>query len=70
MEIVLYVPDEHEAGVYAQAFGVWHTVHDLALDFGVLLPEEQSDPDDPASPPFTPARLVARVRIPASVAST
>ena len=54
--IGFYLPDEHEAGVYANAFTVWHTVSELTIDFAAT---QQAVDDD-----LVPARIVGRVRIP------
>jgi hypothetical protein len=52
LEIV--VPDELQAGVYAQSAVLWHTQHDFTLDFLVYQD-------------LTLLRLVGRVRIPTTL---
>jgi hypothetical protein len=65
-EIQFVIPPEHEAGVYANTFAVWHTAYDFTIDFAASQLPEQSDLSDPESPYVVPCRVVSRVRIPAS----
>jgi len=59
------VPDEIEAGVYANVLNVWHSPHEFTLDFGVL---QRAEPDlDDPDVVVVPWRLVARVRIATTV---
>jgi hypothetical protein len=64
----LQLPPELEAGVYANFLGVWHTAHEFTLDFAQLQPAQLGDPADPTAPVTLPARVVARVKIPVTVA--
>jgi hypothetical protein len=61
------VPPEQEAGAYANFLGVWHTAHEFTLDFAATQAPQVAEPDDPASPVVVPCRVVARVKIPATV---
>jgi hypothetical protein len=59
--IRVVVPPGLESGVYANLLNPWHTVHELTLDFAVLhRPLSEADEQS--------AQLVARVRIPATIA--
>lgn len=49
------VPDELQAGRYANMLGVWHTAHDFTLDFSVTVPI--------TTPGTMPCEVVARVKI-------
>ena len=53
------LPPEHEAGVYANAFSIWHTMSDFTLDFAAR--QSRRDAEEPAL-------IVARVRIPTTMA--
>jgi hypothetical protein len=66
--VTTYIPAELEGGTYAQTAVVWHTPYDFTLDFAALQTPEPSEPDDGEPEPVRPARVVARVRIPASFA--
>jgi len=59
------VPDDQEAGVYANALTVWSTAHEFTLDFGVTLPPYTDD----QGLVIVPARVVARVKVPPTVMS-
>ena len=52
-DVDFYVPDEHEAGVYANDVVAWHTRHELTIDFAVASEATAT----------APPRVVARVRI-------
>lgn len=63
LPLLLLVPDELEAGIYASGVNIWWTPTDMVFDFGVVLPTVQVDTDE--GPGLqTRARVVARVRIP------
>jgi hypothetical protein len=66
--LVFSVPPEQEAGAYANAFTIWHTPYDFTIDFAATQYPEPSDPDDAESRPVADARVVARVRIPPTLA--
>ncbi len=57
------VPDDQEAGVYANILGVWHTAYEFTFDFAVTLPPE----NDESGNLTVPARVVSRVKLPPSV---
>jgi hypothetical protein len=61
-QIQIQVPDDLQAGVYANMALVWHTPFDFTLDFAALQPTVP----DAAGEPVTPARVVARVKFPPS----
>lgn len=62
----IQIPDDLREGHYANFLSVWHTQHDFTLDFAVTEPPVAGDED---SGEFTiPCRVVARVRLPATVA--
>ena len=56
------LPPEHEAGVYANTFGVWHTAYDFTIDFAASQLPKRADPADPY---VVSCRVVSRVRLPA-----
>ena len=64
----IQLPPELEAGAYANFLGVWHTAHEFTLDFAQIQPAQMPDPNDPTAPVTLPARVVARVKIPPTVA--
>ncbi len=55
------VPDELEAGMYANVLAVWHTRHEFTLDFCTALPRDPDEPDVARS------RLVGRVKLPVTI---
>ncbi|MEX2423409.1 MAG: DUF3467 domain-containing protein [Acidimicrobiia bacterium] len=57
-------PDDQEAGAYSNVLAIWHTPHEFTLDFAVTLPPMQ----DAQGNVTVPARIVARVKIPPTVA--
>ena len=61
------VPQELEAGAYANFLTVWHTPYEFTLDFGVLQLPQAQDAEDPESPVTVPARVVSRLKIPPSL---
>lgn len=67
-EFAIQVPPELEGGAYANFLAVWHTAYEFTLDFAATQPVELGDPDDPGSPVRVPCRVVARVKIPVTVA--
>jgi hypothetical protein len=58
------MPDELQAGAYANLLNVWHTPYEFTLDFSVIQPAQ---PPEEGEAPDVPARVVARVRIPPSI---
>jgi Protein of unknown function (DUF3467) len=66
-EFQMVVPPDQEGGAYANFLGVWHTAYEFTLDFATTQPAQVADPDDPESPVTVPCRVVARVKIPATV---
>ena len=65
-EFQIQVPNDLEAGVYANFLSVWHTAYEFTLDFGVTQPP-QVDADDPDGPVRVECRVVSRVKIPVTV---
>jgi hypothetical protein len=65
-EFQIQVPNELEAGVYANFLSVWHTAYEFTLDFGVTQPP-QIDAEDPDAPVRVECRVVSRVKIPVTV---
>lgn len=61
------VPDDQEAGAYANQLVVFHSPYEFTLDFAVLGQPERADAEDPESPVTLPSRVVSRVRIPVTV---
>ena len=61
--IKMRVPDDLEAGVYANLLGVWHSLHEFTFDFAVMLPVE----DDGSGDVTVPARVVARIKVPTNI---
>jgi len=70
IRVDLAVPDELEAGVYANFAAAWHTTYEFTVDFAVIGEPGFEDPDDPDSPPVVGGRLVARVKIPLTLIFT
>ena len=66
-EFQIQVPDDLEAGVYANFLSVWHTAYEFTLDFGVTQPPQVEQPDDPDAPVRVGCRVVSRVKIPVTV---
>jgi uncharacterized protein DUF3467 len=66
-EFQIQIPNELEAGVYANFLSVWHTAYEFTLDFGVTQPPQVDHPDDPNEPVRVDCRVVARVKIPVTV---
>jgi Protein of unknown function (DUF3467) len=63
----IQIPPELEGGVYANFLSVWHTAYEFTLDFAATQPPQVQDETDPTSPARVPCRVVARVKIPATV---
>ncbi len=63
----IQIAPELEGGVYANFLSVWHTPHEFTLDFAATQPPQVKDESDPNSPVRVPCRVVARVKIPATV---
>jgi hypothetical protein len=57
-EIAVSVPDEEAIGHYANFVGVWHTPHELTIDFCVVQPFVPQGPT---------ATVISRVRIPPTI---
>jgi hypothetical protein len=66
-EFQIQIPNELEAGVYANFLSVWHTAYEFTLDFGVTQPPRVDHPDDPEEPVQVDCRVVSRVKIPVTV---
>jgi len=67
--LALNVPPEQEAGSYANFAGVWHDNDGFVLDFAVTTSPPQPTRDENGVDGLVlPARVVSRVRIPASQA--
>jgi hypothetical protein len=67
--LAMNVPTEQEAGTYANFAGVWHDNDGFVLDFAVTTAPPQSTRDEQGTEGLVvPARVVSRVRIPASQA--
>lgn len=62
-KIQMQVPDDLQAGVYANLTAVWHTAYEFTLDFAVMQPVLVDDGGDP----LLPARIVSRVKIPTAL---
>ena len=64
VEVEVIVPDEMNAGVYANGFGTWFNQTDFTLDGFVHLPGEQRT--DEAGNPLLhqPVQVVARMKFP------
>jgi Protein of unknown function (DUF3467) len=61
------VPDDVEAGNYADFVSVWHNRDVFVLDFGVLTQPPVTVEDENGQPFLAvPTRVVSRVRIPPS----
>ena len=62
--IAFRVPDDLQAGVYANLLAVWHTAHEFTLDFAVSgMPQAAGE----GLPAQIHAPVVARVKVPPSV---
>lgn len=58
------IPDELQAGVYANLLNVWHSPYEFTLDFAVIHGNQAREEDDEQ---VVPARVVSRVRIPPNI---
>lgn len=59
-DITIHVPEDQQAGVYANFLSVWHTGHEFTLDFSISQPHPNSEaPLD--------LNVVSRVRIPTTL---
>lgn len=63
-ELQITLPPELEVGAYSNVLHVHHTAYEFTLDFGVMQPAQQDEPDDPVR---VPVRVVSRVRIPVTL---
>jgi hypothetical protein len=59
-EFVLNVPEDLQAGRYANIVSVWHTPHEFTLDFSV---SGQVVAPEPGEAPIIPCDVVARIKI-------
>jgi len=57
------IPDDLQAGAYANLLNVWHTPYEFTLDFAVI---QQAQPREDGEQ-VVPARVVSRVRIPTGI---
>jgi hypothetical protein len=64
-EFQIQIPNELEAGVYANFLSVWHTAYEFTLDFGVM--QQVGEQEDSDSALQVPVRVVSRVRIPVAL---
>ncbi|MBI5089356.1 MAG: DUF3467 domain-containing protein [Actinobacteria bacterium] len=62
-QFVLSIPDELEAGAYANVANVWHSPYEFTIDFGVTGQPALSDDGSVT----VPVRVTSRVRLPVSV---
>jgi hypothetical protein len=60
-EFTFHVPEDLQAGRYANIVSVWHTGHEFTLDFSVTMRVEP--PSNPGDPLTVPCEVVARVKI-------
>lgn len=63
--IAVTVPEKQEVGVFADFAGIWHTPNTFVLDFLSLTSPAIQQQVAPGGEPVLPARVAARVRIPA-----
>jgi hypothetical protein len=63
--IAVTVPPKHEVGVFADFAGIWHTPNTFVLDFLSLTSPGVQQQLDGSGETVLPARVAARVRIPA-----
>jgi hypothetical protein len=67
--LALNLPPEHEAGVYASFAQIWHDNDGFIVDFAVAtMPPMQQRDEDGATFVLAPAKVVSRIRMPASQA--
>ncbi|PZS25355.1 MAG: DUF3467 domain-containing protein [Pseudonocardiales bacterium] len=62
--VAVTVPEEQEAGVYANLLAVWHTQDEFTFDFAVKQPAQMGESEDGTPVVHVPARVVTRVRVP------
>jgi Protein of unknown function (DUF3467) len=67
-EFQILVPPEWEGGAYADFLSVWHSPYEFTLDFCATQHPQAADPDDPDSAPIIRCRVVARVKLPVTLA--
>jgi Protein of unknown function (DUF3467) len=58
----VYVPPEHEGGVYANVVGVWHSAYEFTLDFCVAQPARREEEAEDSV--VIPCRVVSRCAFP------
>lgn len=63
----IQVPEELEAGEYANFLSVWHSPWEFTLDFANTQQAQPLDPENPAAGVKVPVRVVSRVKIPPAV---
>jgi len=68
--LALNLPSEHEAGVYASFAQIWHDDDGFIVDFAVPTMPPVPHQDEATGESFlvVPAKVVSRVRLPASQA--
>jgi hypothetical protein len=57
------LPPEHEAGLYVNAFSIWHSEHEFTIDFAAKIEAQAPGLQEPAQ-----ALVVSRVRLPPALA--
>lgn len=60
--VALYLPDDLEAGVYANMLSTWHTGHEFTLDFAAIQRVREAGDGEVV----LPSRVVTRVKVPPS----
>lgn len=67
--LALNLPPEHEAGVYASFAQIWHDNDGFIVDFAVpTMPPSQQHDEHGQAFILAPAKVVSRIRMPASQA--
>jgi hypothetical protein len=59
---------EREGGVYSNFVSIWHSPYEFTLDFAATQLPRPAEADDPEGGTVIPCRVVARVRIPVTLA--
>jgi hypothetical protein len=57
VQVSFYVPDDQEAGTYANSVTVWHTSSEFTIDSAATQPVQAADPEDESTDFVVPARV-------------
>ena len=64
LHFAIDLPDELQAGAYANVLAAWHSAYEFTLDFASTGPMRARDATDATAGFEVPCRIVSRVKIP------